>query len=207
MSITKLKNILLGATVLLFMIAALFTSQSVSANDNLPNFHRWYLQFGFDVAEIGSRFVPDDDPFVDGLPAYGNSFITQGYIYPAGTLEPCTEPNCGGVNEDGSAQWPEKVIGKWTCFGWHVADAATAASGAAVVTTQIYEFSDVPGKVSFVSDGFELAFFDTNPIRRAVTGGTGPLSSVRGQVRQKFLGFANASGGVNLKFKASMRRY
>ncbi|GEM_PF-3284287 len=57
MSITKLKNILLGATVLLFMIAALFTSQSVSANDNLPNFHRWYLQFGFDVAEIGSRFV------------------------------------------------------------------------------------------------------------------------------------------------------
>lgn len=57
MSITKLKNILLGATVLLFMIAALFTSQSVSASDNLPNFHRWYLQFGFDVAEIGSRFV------------------------------------------------------------------------------------------------------------------------------------------------------
>ena len=178
-------------------------------DDDERRFHRWYINFGFDVAEIGSRFVPDDDPFKDGLPAYGNSFITQGYIYPAGTLEACDDPGvqCEGVNADGSPQWPDKVIGSWTCFGWHVADAATATSGASVVTTQIYEFSDTPGKVSFVSDGFELAFGDSSPVRRAVTGGTGPLSRVRGQVVQNYLGFANLSGGVNLKFRTQMSKF
>lgn len=162
----------------------------------------------FDVAEIGSRFVPDDDPIVDGFPAYGNSFITQGYIYPAGTLQPCDGEagECQGVNPDGSPQWPELVIGSWTCFGWHVQDAATATSGASVVTTQIYEFSETPGKVSFVSDGFELVFGDSSWIRRAVTGGTGPLAGVEGQVEQSFLGFPNASVGVNLAFRTRLKQ-
>lgn len=179
------------------------------SDDDERRFHRWYINTGFDVAEIGSRFEPDDAPFEGGLPAYGNSFITQGYIYPAGTLEACDDPGiqCQGVNPDGSPQWPERVIGSWTCFGWHVADAATATSGAAVVTTQIYEFSDTPGKVSFVTDGFELAFGDNSPVRRAVTGGTGPLSRVRGQVVQTYLGFANQSGGVNLAFRTQMSKF
>ena len=42
----------------------------------------------FDVAEDLSRFVYSSAPvFDDGMPAYGNAFITQGYIYPAGTLD------------------------------------------------------------------------------------------------------------------------
>ncbi|WP_375552207.1 hypothetical protein [Rhodophyticola porphyridii] len=43
---------------------------------------------GFDVAEDLSRFVYASAPvFDDGMPAYGNAFVTQGYIYPAGTLD------------------------------------------------------------------------------------------------------------------------
>ena len=50
-----------------------------------------------DIAEDGTRFVIDEAPvFDDGFPAYGNPFITQGYIYPDGTL---TDSN--GVNPDG----------------------------------------------------------------------------------------------------------
>ena len=41
----------------------------------------------FDIAEIGTRFVFDEAPvFDDGFPAYGNAFVTEGYIYEAGTL-------------------------------------------------------------------------------------------------------------------------
>lgn len=198
-----------SALCLLAIAITLIIPGIARGGGKLPGLHRWHIDIGFDVAEIGSRFVPDDAPFKDGLPAYGNSFITQGYIYPAGTLEPCDNDRvaCEGVNEDGSPQWPDKVIGTWTCFGWHTVDAASATSGPAVVTTQIYEFSDTPGKVSFVTDGFEMAFFDSTPIQRAVTGGTGPLARVRGQVVQTFLGFDNPSGGVNLTFRTAMRRF
>ncbi|MEO4041848.1 hypothetical protein AAFN47_09615 [Hoeflea sp. CAU 1731] len=42
----------------------------------------------FDVAEDMSRFVFSAAPvFDDGMPAYGNAFITQGYLYPTGTLD------------------------------------------------------------------------------------------------------------------------
>ena len=205
----KSKNSWLTTALLAILAAAITVPDNARGDDDEHRFHRWRIDFGFDVAEIGARFVPDDEPFKDGLPAYGNSFITQGYIYPAGTLEPCDDPGipCQGVNPDGSPQWPDRVIGSWTCFGWHVADAASASSGAAVVTTQIYEFSDTPGKVSFVTDGFELAFGDSSPVRRAVTGGTGPLSRVRGQVVQNYLGFANQSGGVNLTFRTRMSKF
>lgn len=209
MSIEKLTRSILGTVSLLFLAAAIIAPTAVFGDhDNKKRFKR-YLDDGFDVAEIGSRFVPDDAPFKDGLPAYGNSFITQGYIYPPGTLEPCDNvvTVCEGVNPDGSAQWPDKVIGRWSCFGWHVADAATATSGASVVTTQIYEFSEMPGRVTFVSDGFELVFGDSTPIFRAVTGGTGPLSKVVGEVSQSYLGFPNTGGGVNLQFRTHLKGF
>lgn len=201
MRIKKLNTCFLATTFLALLVAATSAPSDALADGNGLNFKRNHVNFGFDVAEIGSRFVPDDDPFVDGLPAYGNSFITQGYIYLPGTL---SEGN--GVLPDGSPEFPERLIGNWTCFGWHTQDAATAVEGTAVVTTQIYEFSKTPGRLSFVSDGFELTFGDSTFIRRAVTGGTGPLSTVRGQVSQSFLGFPNESGGVNLRFKARLKR-
>jgi len=69
--------------------------------------------FRVDIAENGTRFSPDETPaFPDGLPAYGAEFITEGYIYPAGTL---TGPN--GANPDGSPEFPNRVIGRWVCRG------------------------------------------------------------------------------------------
>lgn len=41
----------------------------------------------FDVAEDLTRFVyAETQRFEDDMPAYGNAFVTQGYIYPAELL-------------------------------------------------------------------------------------------------------------------------
>jgi hypothetical protein len=150
----------------------------------------------FDVAEIGARFV--FDPSFDdgsGLPLRGAAFVTEGYIYPAGTL---TDTN--GVLEDGSPEFPDMVLGQWICRGWVLQDLATITTGAMVITTQQYAFGAGDEVFTFVSDGEELADAGV-AITRAVLGGTGPLSSVGGQVHQTLLGF-NASQGVNLHFEA-----
>ena len=61
----------------------------------------------FEVAEDLSHFVYAEAPvFEDGMPAYGNAFVTQGYVYPAGTLEGGVE----GTLPDGSPAFPEKVV-------------------------------------------------------------------------------------------------
>ena len=91
-----------------------------------------------DIAEDGTRFVIDETPvFDDGFPAYGNPFITQGYIYPAGTL---TDSN--GVNPDGSPEFPDKVIGEWSCQGYFIADGAHTTKGSWVFTTQLFAFGN-----------------------------------------------------------------
>ena len=66
---------------LAFVIITLSLSTQPSAAQNAQ-------RFVVEVCENGSRFIPDGDPlFEDGLPAYGNEFITEGFIYPAGTLK------------------------------------------------------------------------------------------------------------------------
>ena len=68
----------------------------------------------FDVAEDHSRFVWDGNPaLIDGMPEHHTAFITQGYLYPAGTLT-----GTNGVLPDGSPEFPDKVLGQWTCSGW-----------------------------------------------------------------------------------------
>jgi hypothetical protein len=146
----------------------------------------------FDVAEDMSRFVFDQSvAHEDGMPKHGSPFITQGYIYPEGTLS-----GGNGVLPDGSPEFPDKVIGEWTCRGWFVGDGAHATTGPMVVTTQIYNFGDVPGAQTLVSDGYELADVGV-VVERAITGGTGSYAGTEGVVNQTFLGF-NASEGVNL---------
>jgi hypothetical protein len=146
----------------------------------------------FDVAEDMSRFAFAEQPVhEDGMPAYGNPFITQGYIYPAGTLN-----GANGVNPDGSPEFPAKVLGEWTCRGWFVGDGAHSKTGPMVITTQLYSFGGAHGKNMLVSEGYELADVGV-AIERAITGGTGEHVGARGEARQIFLGF-NATEGVNL---------
>jgi hypothetical protein len=152
----------------------------------------------FDVSEDMSRFVFAPSPvFDDGLPAPGNPFITQGYLYPAGFLD-----DNAGVAADGRAANPEQVVGEWTCRGWMVGDGAHTTTGPMVMTTQHYALYSGLGTPSeptgtLTTDGMELADVE-RPVLRAVTGGTGAYRGARGQTTQRLLGL-NASQGVELR--------
>lgn len=149
----------------------------------------------FDVAENGTLFRVDPDHALDdGFPARGSTFIAEGYIYPKGTLT-----GANGVNPDGSPEFPDKVIGTWFCYGIHVGDGAHTVTGPWVVTTQIYDFDDVAGAETIVSDGFELVDVGV-PVMRAITGGTGDFANARGEVRQISHGF-NPSDGISSSFR------
>lgn len=144
----------------------------------------------FDVAEDANRFAFADQPVhEDGLPAYGNAFVTQGYIYPEGTLN-----GANGVLADGSPEFPELVLGEWTCRGWFVGDGAHTTTGTWVITTQVYSFDDT----MLVSEGYELADIDVAG-DRAITGGTGAYASASGEGEQTLLGF-NTTEGANLRY-------
>jgi hypothetical protein len=142
-----------------------------------------------DVAEDGGRFVFDDlNLYEDGMPAYGSAFVTQGYIYPAGTLN-----GSNGVLENGEPEFPELVLGEWTCYGWMIGEGARTETGEWVVSTQIYKFND--GSM-IVTDGFEIVDFD-EPVTRAISSGTGEYRSASGEMVQVLRGFTDAMG-VNL---------
>lgn len=154
--------------------------------------------FEFDVAEDMARFAFDQSyVYEDGMPKHGSTFITQGYIYPAGTLN-----GGNGVLPDGSPEFPELVLGEWTCRGWFVGEGAHATTGPMVITTQIYNFGETLGGEMLVTEGYELADIG-QPIARAITGGTGSYQGAEGVVNQTFLGF-NASEGVNLTIEVAL---
>lgn len=163
-----------------FLFAALVATLPFTASADEP-------LAGFDVAEDLSRFVFAPAPvFDDGMPAYGNAFVTQGYIYPAGTLDGGVE----GTLPNGDPTFPDLVIGEWTCDGFFVGDGMRTETGAIVMTRQIYRFND--GDL-LVSHGAELA--DTGvTVTRAVTGGTGDYANPPAQLDQKLLGMSDGYG-------------
>ena len=154
------------------------TAFSAQADSALP---------AFDVAEDLSRFVFAKTPvFDDGMPAYGNPFVTQGYVYPAGTLDGGIE----GTLADGSPAFPGKVIGTWTCDGFFVGDGMRTETGAMVITRQIIQFTD--GDL-LITHGPELADVDVS-VTRAVTGGTGDYADAPAEIRQVMLGMSDGYG-------------
>ena len=159
----------------------------------------------FDVSENAKRFIFDETPLdADGLPAYANEFITEGYIYPYGTLNVNDDGQVNGVNEDGSPEFPDKVIGRWTCRGWHTGEGAKTVTGPWVVTHQLYDFGERAGAVTLTTDGLELVDIGV-AIERAIIGGTGPYDKARGEAVQTMLGF-NQLGGVGLRFSVKVTR-
>lgn len=141
----------------------------------------------FDVAEDLSRFVYAAQPvFDDGLPAYGNAFVTQGYIYEDGTLDGGAE----GTFADGSPAFPDRVIGRWTCDGFFVGDGARTTTGAMVITRQVFEFDS--GEI-LVNQGTELADIDV-AAPRVITGGTGAYAEVGSEMSQTLLGMTDGYG-------------
>lgn len=153
----------------------------------------------FDVAEDATRFVFAPEPVHDdGMPAYGNAFVTQGYIYPEGTLD-----GSNGVLADGSPEFPDQVLGEWTCRGWFIGDGAHTTTGPWVITTQVYNFGSEAGAAILVTEGSEIADLNV-PIARAISGGTGPYTGASGAGAQTLLGF-NATEGVDIRFELSMQ--
>ena len=147
----------------------------------------------FEVAENGLRFIFDETPVhPDGQPAYGNPFVTEGYLYPTGTLN-----GSNGVLANGQPEFPAKVIGTWSCRGYMIGDGAHTTTGPWVISTQTYNFGKAYGATTLITEGYELA--DKNlPVTRAITGGTGPFRAARGEQSQVLLGFT-AQMGVNLR--------
>lgn len=141
----------------------------------------------FDVAEDMSRFVFALAPvFDDGMPAYGNAFITQGYIYEDGTLDSGVE----GTLPDGSPAFPDKVIGRWTCDGYFVGDGMRTQTGAVVITRQVFEFDN--GDI-LINQGAELVDINVKA-PRVITGGTGAFAGMSGEMTQVLLGMSDGYG-------------
>ncbi len=148
----------------------------------------------------GHTFSFQGPAYPDGAPNYGATFVVEGVIYPDGTLR-----NRGvtrGLNADGSPEYPNLVIGKWTCYGTFVGKGMrTPAGQVVVVTTQIYDLEpDHPGERTLMSTGYELEGYGF-PFRRVLTGATGVFGlSAGGEMVQQALG-PNATGFPNLHFQ------
>jgi hypothetical protein len=121
------------------------------------------------------------------MPQYGTPFVTQGYIYPEGTLD-----GSNGVLPNGEPEFPDLVLGEWTCYGYMIGDGAHTTTGEWVISTQVYQFEDG----TIVTSGFELVDFE-EPIARAITGGTGAYAGASGEQMQVLHGFTDQMG-VNL---------
>ncbi len=80
-------KVLIGTMTIFSALLTLNTAQA--EEDKL--YHRGTKIIKFDVAENGARFVFDEAPVHEDttppLPAYGNPFITEGNIYPHGTIQ------------------------------------------------------------------------------------------------------------------------
>lgn len=188
----NIRTLVLTLVAALAVVAIAGTALARTGNDR--------ANFTVEVAENGHAFVWDEAPvYPDGYPDYGNSFVTQGYIYEEGTLN-----GTDGINADGSPEFPDAVVGTWTCYGYFVGEGAYTEAGAWVVTSQIFEFEDdVVGGQTIVTQGFETP--QGQPAAaRAVTGGTGDYAFARGEVSQVTLGH-NGSDGVDATFTFTVR--
>lgn len=146
----------------------------------------------FDVAEDGTRFIFDEAPVHDdGMPDGGNAFVTEGYIYEAGAIA-----DGAGVNADGTATHPDRVIGSWYCEGHMLGDGAYAETGPWVISKQVFDLGPQAGSKTVVSDGLELVDHEIEGFR-AIVGGTGPYQTASGQQGQVLHGH-NDSDGVQL---------
>lgn len=147
----------------------------------------------FDVAEDHTRIFMAEAPLHEnGYPAHGNAFISQGYIYPAGTLEADTT----GTLEDGSPAFPELVLGTWTCDGYFVGEGANATTGVWIISRQVFAFDDGD---TIITQGTEIVDTGVENLR-PITGATGSYAMSGGTMVQTLLGFSEQMT-VNVAFR------
>jgi hypothetical protein len=148
----------------------------------------------FEVAENAINYAWAGDPeLTDGLPTDRTAFLTQGYIYPEGTLT-----NGNGVLADGSPEFPNKVLGQWSCWGWYAGSEAPADLPR-WLTTHLFNFGGEWGTATLVSEGYSIDEMEV-ALERAIVGGTGPYDGARGVQMETNLGF-NATNGINVRYE------
>ena len=173
------------------MLKTLITSSALALS--LSSFAMADAPMAFDVAEDHTRIFMEDNPLHEnGMPAHGNAFVSQGYIYPAGTLEADT----AGVLEDGSPAFPDLVLGTWTCDGYFVGEGANATTGVWVISRQVFAFEDGD---TIITQGTEIVDIGVEN-QRPVTGATGDYADYSGAMAQTLLGFSELMS-VNVSFR------
>lgn len=167
--------------------------------------------FSIDVVADCNRFITEGTPH-PASPAFGDYFMQEGIIYKAGTLAAnCPGGDGCGLNADGTPEFPEAVIGKWTCWGSFVGDGGATAAGTWLYSTQVYEFKVdqldqnvyEPGERALISHGPERVDLGV-PFERAVTGGYGRFKGAGGEVKQTKIGF-NQTECENFTFDFQLR--
>jgi hypothetical protein len=153
--------------------------------------------FSVDVVADCNRFISEGIGHPHPGPVFGDYFMQEGLIYEGGTLAANCDGGDGcGLNEDGTPEFPQAVIGKWTCYGSFVGKGGATTEGVWLYSTQVYEF-DVeqiepnvfaPGKHALISHGPERNDLDV-PWNRAITGGYGKFKRSVGQIQQTKIGF------------------
>ena len=149
--------------------------------------------FTIDVAEdLAGKFVPTFVKPEHTQPERGSFFITEGRIFPGGTIE-----------GDGASFDPNRSghIGVWFCRGTHlVAASEIPAAPLWVDTAQLFVLGR-QGREQLATEGVEGG----GTVTRIVTGGAGNYAGFVGEQRQTFLGF-NPTGGVNLRVTFILRQ-
>jgi hypothetical protein len=180
----KVASVRTLALALVLTAGAAHTPTAAAHDDKRHDSKNNTIVFTVDVAEDFPLFVPTFVKPTDTQPERGAFFVTEGNIFPAGTIK-----------GDGANFNPNRhgAIGRWFCQGTHlVSGTEFPTSPRSVLTSQLYLLPDE--NLTLTSEGVE----GNIPLLRAVTGGTGMFRGYVGEQRQEMLGF-NATGGVNLR--------
>lgn len=165
-------------------LTAIGVSSPALAHGSSHHSHKDTIVFSVDVAEDFALFNPTFVKPTDTQPERGSFFVTEGNIYPAGTIKgdgASFDPNNGGS------------LGRWFCRGTHLVPASAIPAAAFwVQTAQVFLLPD--DTRSIATEGVE----GNGTVVRAITGATGKYRGYVGEQRQEFLGF-NSTGGVNLR--------
>ena len=172
------------------VVVALGTGAPANANND-RNRDPDTIVFTVDVAEDFALFNPTFVRPTDTQPERGSFFITEGNIFPGGTIK--GDGSTFDANRGGA-------LGRWFCRGTHLVSATEFPTSArAVHTAQLYLLPSE--SASIATEGVE----GNVPVLRAISGGTGPFKGYIGEQKQRMLGF-NATGGVNLRVTFTLRK-
>jgi len=190
-SVTRAAIVAAATTALVLPAGSLVSAQH--SEKVTARLDREPVVFTIDVAEdLAGKFVPTFVKPEHTQPERGSFFITEGRIFPGGTIE-----------GDGASFDPNRSghIGVWFCRGTHlVAASEIPAAPLWVDTAQLFVLGR-QGREQLATEGVEGG----GTVTRIVTGGAGNYAGFIGEQRQTFLGF-NPTGGVNLRVTFVLRQ-